>query len=642
MDITKSIRNFEKYILVVFAALFAVFVLPKFPSPYIIPKEIFGAVAISLVLILWSARSIIKKETSFSIGKFDLGVFLILLVYVISAVIKTPNKMEAFFFPGTVTFVIISCLFYFLVNQFDKRTKNLILIALFGSGIFLSISTLFTQLGLFAKIPQLPVFMKNSSFNPVGGSLPGALYLAALLPIGIALAVKEKDLVKRIFWAVASAVIVFGVTILVISLLPGKPQALVLPSLRTSWEIVIETLKASPIWGTGPDNYVSAFNAFRSIAYNQTSLWLVRFSMANNYYFTMITEAGFAGLAAIAVLLIGIYRVIKSDLKQKQWEALAIALLVVFFAILPSAPVLIFLLMAVLSVFSRSEEKSVSLAETRVPSAIITAPILIGIVALGIFGTKAVSAELTYKKSLNALTNNDAKNTYDLMTLATSQNPYVDRYHATLAQIDMAIATSIANNKNLTDTDRTNITTLISQAINEGKATVTLNPGRSGNWEILAQIYGSIMPFAQGADQFAIQTYTQAVALDPLNPNLRVALGGIYYSLGRYDDAIDAFKLAVLTKTDLANAHYNLAIAYREKKNYDSAISEMNTVLTLVIKDSPDYTLAKNTLDALEKSKPAAAAATGAENLTTPQKQVEVIKPPLTLPEEATPPATNQ
>ena len=221
-----------------------------------------------------------------------------------------------------------------------------------------------------------------------------------------------------------------------------------------------------------------------------------------------------------------------------------------------------------------------------------------------------------------------------------AQNPYVDRYHASLAQVEMAIATSIANNKELTDTDRTNITQLISQAINEGKATVTLNQGRSGNWEILAQIYGNIMPFAQGADQFAIQTYTQAVALDPINPNLRIALGGIYYSLGRYDEAIDSFKLAIMTKPDYANSHYNLAIAYREKKDYDNAIAQMNTVLTLVTKDSPDYTLAQTTLADLEKSKPAAAKSTGTENLTPPQKQETIIKPPIELPKEATPPAT--
>jgi tetratricopeptide (TPR) repeat protein len=638
MEITRFIRNFEKYILIGLAALFVLFVFPKFPSPYIVPKVIFGAAALSVVLVLWSIRSIIKKEASFSIGKFDLGVLLIVLAYVISAIVKTPNKIEAFFFPGTVTFVIISGLFYFLVNQFDKRTKNLILLTLFGSGILLTISILLTELGLFAKIPQLPVFMKDASFNPAGGSLPSALYLITLLPIGIAMVIKERDLVKRVFYGVASIVIAFGAALLVINLLPGKPQALVFPSLITSWSVVIETLKQSPIWGVGPDNYLTAFNLFRPVAYNQTALWLARYSTANNYYFTLITEAGFAGLAAISVLLIGIYRAVVTNLKQKNWEMVSVAILVVLFALFPSAPVLTFLFMALLAVFSHSEEKSVSLATNRVPSAIIAAPILIGVIALVIFGTRAVSAEVTYKKSLDALAKNNAQDTYKFMAQAINLNPRVDRYHASLAQVEMAIATVIANKKDLTDADRQTITQLISQAINEGKATVTLNQGRSANWEILAQIYQNIMPFAQGADQFAIQTYSQAVALDPINPNLRISLGGVYYALGRYDDAIDTFKLAVLAKSDLANAHYNLAIAYREKKNYDGAISEMNTVLGLVAKDSPDYTLAKSTLDALEKAKPTTAT-TGTGNLTTPQKQETVIKPPLTLPEEATPPA---
>jgi tetratricopeptide (TPR) repeat protein len=642
MDITKLIKNSEKYILLALAVLFAIFVFPKFQSSYVVPKEIFGAVAISLILVLWSIRSVIKGEFSFHIGKFDLGVLLIALAYILSAVIKTPNKMEAFFYPGTVTFVIISCIFYFLINQQILKTKKLILAALFGSGILLAISVLFTQLGLFGKIPQLPAFIKSSSFNPVGGFLPSVIYLLALLPIGIASAVREKDLVKKIFFGVASVFIVFGATVLVINLLPGKPQALVTPGTQTSWEVVVETLKVSPIWGAGPDNYVSAFNLSRPLTYNQTALWAARFSTASNYYFTLITEVGFAGLLAIAILLIAVYRMVLTDLKQKNWEVVSVALLVVLFAVFPSSPTLLFLLMALLAIFSKSEEKSASLAATRVPSAIIAAPIIIGVVVLGIFGTKAVTAEMTFNKSLTALANNNGVDTYNLMTLATSQNPYVDRYHASLSQIDMAIATSIASNKTLTDTDRSDITQLISQAINEGKAYVSLNPGRSQNWQLLAQIYGSIMPFAQGADQFAIQTYTQAIALDPIDPNLRISLGGIYYALGRYSDAIDSFKLAVLAKSDLANAHYNLAIAYRDNKDYTDAITEMNTVLTLVTPGSSDYTLAQSTLADLKKNQPAEAPATGTTNLTTPQKQTTVIKPPLTLPQEATPPATNQ
>lgn len=636
----KLLKNIEKYILLGMVALFAIFVLPNFSSPYIVPKGIFGAIAISLALILWSVRSIIKKETTFSTGKFDLGVILLLLVYVISSIVKTPNKMEAFFFPGTTTFVVISVLFYFLVNQFDKKTKTLVLKVLFGSGILLSVSILFTQLGLFAKIPQLPAFMKDAAFNPVGGALPAAIFLATILTIGIALVIKESQLVKKVFWGVASTVIVFGLTIMVISLLPGKPQALVLPGLKTSWEILIDTLKISPIWGVGPDNYISAFNAFRSIAYNQTSLWLVRFSTASNFYFTLISETGFAGLAAISVLLIGIYRFVANEFRQKNLEIIPLAVLVLIFVFFPSAPALTFLLMALLAVFSKSEDKTVSLATTRVPSVIIATPIFLGIIALAIFGTKAVMAEATYKKSLTALSKNDAKGTYDLMIKAVNQNSRVDRYHASLAQVEMAIATSIANNKDLTEADRTNITQLISQAISEGKATVTLNPGRSSNWELLAQIYSNIMPFAQGADEFAIQTYTQAVALDPINPNLRISLGGVYYALGRYDEAIDAFKLAVVAKSDLANAHYNLAVAYKEKKNFDAAITEIKTVMSLVTKDSSDYNLAKTTLEALEKSKATVSATSDAQNLTTPQKQTSTITPPLELPTDAIPPVT--
>lgn len=643
MDITKLLKNIEKYLLIIGVAFFAVFVLPKFSSSFIVPKEIFGAIIISLALILCSARAIIKGETKFQLGKFDLVVIIFTLVYIIGAIFMTPNKMETFFYPGIVTFVIISALFYFLINQLSKKDKNNILIAIFFSGIFLSISTLFTQLGLYNQIPQLPAFMKSSTFNPLGGSLQSVIYLIAILPIGIIQVIKDKDYVRKIFFGVASAIIVLGATVLTIGLLPGKTGAIVLPTAQTSWEVAVETLKHSPILGVGPEGYATAFNLYRSVTYNQTSLWNTRFSSANNFYFTFITELGFAGLASLIILIIAIYRKIKRDLKKNIWEEISIVIILVSFALFPSAPSLIFLLMVLLAVFSESEEKTVGIAPTRIPSIIVATPIILGIVALGIFGTKAVVAEVTYEKSLVALTNNDAKGTYTLMTTATNENPYVDRYHASLAQIDMALATSIASQKTVSDADKTTITQLIQQAISEGKSTVTLNPNRSQNWEVLGQIYKSIMSFATGSDQFAIQTYTEAINLDPTNPNLRIELGGVYYTLGEYDNAIDAFKLAILAKSDLANAYYNLAIAYRDKKDYENAITEMNIVLTLVDKNSSDYTLAQSALADLEKNKPATTTTTtngDQGSLTTPEKQTTVVKPPITLPQEATPPAT--
>ena len=67
----------------------------------------------------------------------------------------------------------------------------------------------------------------------------------------------------------------------------------------------------------------------------------------------------------------------------------------------------------------------------------------------------------------------------------------------------------------------------------------------------------------------------------------------------------------------------------------------MNTVLSLVQKDTPDYKLAVAELENLKKNLPTKPAA-GTDNLTPPQKTpVSTIKPPIQLPTEATPPASN-
>lgn len=68
----------------------------------------------------------------------------------------------------------------------------------------------------------------------------------------------------------------------------------------------------------------------------------------------------------------------------------------------------------------------------------------------------------------------------------------------------------------------------------------------------------------------------------------------------------------------------------------------MNIVLSLVDKSSSDYQLAKTELENLEKRKATKTTEQG-ETLTPPQgAEKSVITPPLSLPEESTPPETTQ
>jgi tetratricopeptide (TPR) repeat protein len=77
-------------------------------------------------------------------------------------------------------------------------------------------------------------------------------------------------------------------------------------------------------------------------------------------------------------------------------------------------------------------------------------------------------------------------------------------------------------------------------------------------------------------------TQNQAIALDPVNPRLRLDLGGIYYALGNYQAAAQVFSQAVNLKPDYANAHYNLAQSLKQLKVDDQALAQLQLTASLV------------------------------------------------------------
>jgi cytochrome c-type biogenesis protein CcmH/NrfG len=204
----------------------------------------------------------------------------------------------------------------------------------------------------------------------------------------------------------------------------------------------------------------------------------------------------------------------------------------------------------------------------------------------------------------------------------------------------LALANAVAQKKEFIIEDRNIIGQLVQQAIREAKSAVALNPTRSTYWETLAAIYRSVIPLAKDADQFAIQSYIQAIALDPTNPNLRVALGGIFYNAKRYDDAIDIYKLAVVAHPKHSNSLYNLAIAYREAGQYDKAVERLTQLQTIVAKDSEDYKLVAKELENVKSKQPKKETTEQTQNLTTPDTKQNVLEPKIELPTDATPPAT--
>lgn len=622
---TKLLARLEDSILLVTIFVSLIVVLPFFNDTIGLPKLLVLTIGVSLILLVKAFKAFQLKTIELTKGDFDFPLFVITLSYLLSGIIRTPSKMEAFFVPGVATLVIGCFLLYHLIS---RSQKDVVKIVLFVSGLVVSLVSILS----FAKTFK-------TEFSLLGGELPTLIFLATILPLGIGIGIKSSNFAKKMFFFVSSGVILLGIGISLFGLFPNKGNKLSLPSFSTSWNIAFDSLKQSPILGAGPGNYLSAFNMLRPIAYNSTDLWPVKFSVARNFYLTLITETGLLGLAGLILLVL---KLIKSKLVKEESLA-SLAILLLLLAIFPATSPHIILLFVLLSLTGKSGEKTITLPEeSKTARAMVSVPITLFILIFYFLAYKAVIAEASFKKALDSLNNNDGKAAYTLMRTAISQNTYVDRYHLGFAQVNLALAQTMAQNKNITDEDKKIISQLIQEAIRQGKAAVFLNSQRSGNWELLAKIYQSIIPYAQGSDQFSVQSYAQAVALDPINPNLRIAQGGVYYSMGRWDEAIEAFKLAVAAKSNLANAHYNLSAAYRERGEIDRAIAEMNIVLSLVPKGSADETTAKTELEALNEKKPSSnKTTTEGQTLTAPTKtQTSTTTPSIDLPKEATPPAT--
>lgn len=629
----KVLKQIQMVIIWGLIILLPVFVLNVFADPIILPKMVLLAVGVGVLLILFAIEIIVKGKLEFKSGSFDLGVLLLAAAYVISAIARTPNKMEAFFYPGVATIFVVSALLYFLINQVKNKTT---IYALIGSAIALSIFTLLPFLGVFEKIPGLPAFMKSNNFSFAGDFVTVAVVLAATVPLVVYLLVTLKDAKLKFLSGLCLVLIVPGLAFSLFNIFtPGKATLLAIPDSFTSRVVALEALKENSLLGVGPGNYLSAFSKFRPLAYNYTPLWANKFASAGNFYFTLITEAGLLGLAAMGVLLLQIVR----RLRSRAFTLVSLLIILVAIAFIPASFLTIVMLFVMLAINAQTHswELTLSNRSSKAPAVIVGLVLLVIVGFVGIKAGGAIAAEVTYKRAFDVLNNRGSLGqVYDLLQRAINQNSQVDRYHAAYAQINIEIVRSITNTNNkkqLTDEEKRDLAQLVSQAIREAQVTVALNPERAVNWEVLARIYQALIPVAKDAEQLAIQAFNETTKFDPINPNLRIVLGGIYYAKGDWERAIETFRLAVVAKNDLANAHYNLAAAYRENGDVARAMEEMEIVLKIVPKDSSDYKLASNELENLKKKSPPAQGE--GETLIPPQPQEPAaITPQVELPKE--------
>jgi len=691
------------YFLLTIIFIFPFFFLKVTEEFFLTNKLYLLAFSALFLLLISTIKLAITKKISWQKGAFDNVLILFLLSLVISIIISSPNKVQALLNPnfGFLTFFSLTVLYFYLSRNKEKQTgHDLFLQFLSISSFLLSLFTIifFFQPFKNVDLPQYLQFLKNPSFTPIGSQLDLAIFLGFFVVLRLAQTLNytntanknektnKKSLILNTFYLILTLT---ALSLTLYSLLRPSGfagQALLRPSgfagqalftprsfsevgppFRLSWYAAVEILKnpVTAFFGVGVDNLAPIFTRVKDITYNQSSLWQIfSFNYSRSAILHIFTETGLLGLTTFILLVFLIINQLMRVGRDRPLPLILFIYLLICLVLFPPSLISWFLLFVLMTEVSRRDVINHVSTQTNEIDLTNLLPFYIA-TALGSFAFiigvsylvgRSYAAEIYFKKALDGMVKNDAKQAYDNMRQAIIFNPYIERYRINFSQLNLLIANNIAAKANqlqekdkkpyqLTDQDRQNISQAIQAAIAEAKAAVTLNPQKASNWENLAQIYRNIINAAQGADVWTISAYQRAIVSDPQNPVYRLNLGGVYYSLGNYEEAAKVFEQVVVLKPDWPNAYYNLAWANFQKQKYQEAVSAMENVTRLLDpqKDKVDYDKAKQELEEFKKKLPKEEKQATEEGKTQPKltlpSPIPTTTPQIQLPKEASPEA---
>ncbi len=593
-------QHFEKipgWLAVIIFGITPLFFFPLTTDFYDFSKWALLAVSTLIILFLFGLRLALTGKLEIHWSPVASGLLALAGASLVSMMIVSANKTEAATQPlGFVTYISLFLLTV-SISVTDKKQKNVLLWFLSAGAGVAGLVAIYGALGLGKIFGALP-FLENPLWTPVGAALPLVTFLVISLPLttGHALrSFRQKEEAEAAIAAGISATTVLGIAVTLWQIAKSPIQLL---PFSANWSILLETIKQplQAIFGVGPQNFLAAFTSGRPIALNAGTLWDTRFTAGSSFLFHEATTLGMTGVVAVIVFFRSFVLPILRFGRFPAHLDTSFSLLLALLALLllpPSLPIFVAII-AVILLASHTKPITIHLLKQQE---------WLGVVAGGLLFIAALSgtyllgrvylADIAFGNALAALAKNDGTATYQALLLALSRNPAPPRYHTTLSQTSLLLATAVLNRsadakQPLSDKDKQLVTDFYQLAIREGKIAINKAPTSVIVWENLASIYRAFIGVAAGSENWAIAAVSRAIDLDPTNPLLRVQLGGMYLRTNRVDEAAAAFSSAIALKDDLANAHYNLAFAYRQKKQYLPAAIEYRKTSRLVRPGSTD------------------------------------------------------
>jgi tetratricopeptide (TPR) repeat protein len=422
-----------------------------------------------------------------------------------------------------------------------------------------------------------------------------------------------------------------------------KYPAEVMPSLKASADITVKTLREKAFFGSGPGTFIFDYAKHHDAEVNQTAFWDTRFDRSSNRFMTMMATTGLLGTLswlamALFLLVVAARRLLKAD--EGTWHALigifAAWLPLVLVRFVYSSTITLefafWLLMGLMVAVMRLPTFSVSFEKSPRAAMSVSFVFILGavFVCTGLFveGTR-YAGEISYAKAISIdRAGGKVEDVVNGLAKAANLNPRNDVYVRNLALAALARANQTLTTEPTVerqegekdeDYDKRVETArqdqvrlgaqMAAESVNIAKAATDINGKNVANWSVLGSVYSSLVGVTEGADEWAVKSYEQAIGLEPANPVLRTDLGKIYFyqagvarqaAANLKDDAKkeaeakaadftvkaeEAFNKAIELKADYAPARYNLSLTLDSEGKLKEAITKMEEVVPLSPKD---------------------------------------------------------
>lgn len=615
--------------------LFPLVISSHTTNSFVFPKELLLLGFVLLALILWCAKIVFEGRILIRRTPLDIPIILFLLFVLTSSLLST-NHYDALISFSSLCVIFIS---YFIIVNISRRENALVFLlsSLTVSGVVVAALTILSFVGVY--ILPFP-YAHDPNFTVLGSYFDQALYLVLILGVSGYLGsplIRGRGDAKAITFAAGFLAILMGLVVTIIRMLTIQ-HPIILP-FETGFQVALATISQEQgrvfqgfFFGSGFGTFVNDFTRFKLPTFNAyQNLWYLTFQQSSSFVLELLTTTGILGLLGFIFILIGVFRNTRKFFTNPMSISIFLGVIIAFS--LPMSFSLLTLFVFLLALFasidsfihpknhydlelqtfalkrylltdSSDHHKSQSNLSKFI-SVILCVFIFVFIGFFGYFGTMLLLSDVSFQNSLIAASQNNGIKTYQDQIKAIQQFGFRDQYYRAFSQTNLALANSIIalqpKDKKLTSQQQQTLYSLIQQSINAGRAATSLAPETVANWQNLSSIYRALIGFGQNADQFALATEQQAIALDSTNPQEYISMGGLYYQIGQYDLAIQEFTTAASLKPDFPNAYYNWGHALEQKGNLNGALQEYQNVKKLVANDPANLSKISGEIDILNK-----------------------------------------